>query len=283
MTIADILQEVKAAFHREGDLLAAEVLLAFVLKQSKEYLIIHSKDELLSNVEADFRILFKKFLNGEPIAYLIGNKEFFGMNFYVDRRVLIPRPETELLVEKVLDFSNQLRLGRSLKILDVGTGSGCIALSLAKNLVEAQVVGVDISVDALEVANINAKNHDLFERVEFKVSNLLENLDESFDIIVANLPYIGEKRFNFVSKEAYDYEPHVALFGGDDGLYLYKSLFQQLLTKKWQPFLLTGEFGFLQSEALQQMIRKYFPQHRFEIFEDYANIERVFTIYFDYA
>jgi release factor glutamine methyltransferase len=278
MNIGQILQNAKNNMKRQEEALAAELLLSFLLNKKKEYLFLNPSEEIHQEQEKNFQALFKRFYQGEPLAYLTHHKEFFGLDFHVDKRVLIPRPETELLVEKVLELTKKTG---DVRILDIGTGSGCIALSLAKNLPGAQITASDISTEALQVAALNRETHGLKDRVTLIESNLLQNIEEPFDIIVANLPYIGEKKFNFVAREVYKYEPHIALFGGDDGTFLYEQLFQQLKAKKWQPHFLLGEFGFLQGEKIRGLHAQYFPDEQLEIFQDYAKIERIFMILFE--
>ena len=293
MNIRDFLQSVRLELGPNGDQLGAELLLAFVLdgdgakNVDRTYLMTHGDEELLDLRMQRFDGLFKRMMMGEPVAYLLGRKEFFGLDFFVDARVLIPRPETEHLVEKVLDyvrsFNSDSSAAESLRILDVGTGSGCIAVSLAKNLSAANVTGVDISVDALEVAQKNAQHNGVAARAEFFESDLLSAVEKPFDIIVANLPYIGEKKFNFVSKSARDFEPHVALFGGDDGLQLYRKFFEQLSQKSWRPWLLLGEFGFLQKDELAELFSKFFPQTKITFEQDLAHIDRLFMVEFPHV
>jgi release factor glutamine methyltransferase len=257
--------------------LAVEVLLAHALRGSREELFSHADREVSFEDERLFGELLSKHLDGEPVAYLTGVKEFYGLNFFVDRRVIIPRPETEHLVDEVISCVQ--RHNKSLSILDVGTGSGCIALTLAHKLQNVQVTAVDISFDALEVARKNAVQLGVDSRVVLRQSDLLLGVEGAFDIVVANLPYIGKEKFHFVSREALDFEPHVALFGGSDGLRLYGQFFQQLSTRPWRPRLLVGEFGFLQAEAMGVLLERFFPQ-RWEIKKDYASIDRMFVVGF---
>lgn len=276
MKIRAFLQNVREQQGPQGDFLGAELLLAFVLGKDRAYLVANGNEEVGESVQQKFEELMGRMLKGEPVAYLTGIKEFYGLDFFVDKRVLIPRPETERLVEKVLGYP--LAVVGPARILDVGTGSGCIAVSVAKNLPHAKVAGVDISADALEVARKNAKHNGV--NVQFLESDLLAAVDGPFDVIVANLPYIGEKKFNFVSKSASDYEPHLALFGGDDGLQLYRKFFQQLAAKSWRPRLLLGEFGFLQTEELEKLFAEFFPQNKIRFEQDYAHIDRLFMVEF---
>jgi release factor glutamine methyltransferase len=160
MTISELLQESKLKLgDQEPDFLGVELLVAYVLDRDREYLISHGDEEVPEEAIAKFQELFGRFYAGEPVAYLINRKEFYGLDFFVDKRVLVPRPETELLVDKVLDFVRSANGsyaagsgGASLKILDIGTGSGCIAVALAKNIVDARITAVDI-LQSLQVAN----------------------------------------------------------------------------------------------------------------------------------
>ncbi len=277
----DFAREKIPTYH--GDFLGAEVLLSFVLGKNRDYLVTHPEAILTSEQESVLRELFVRFLKGEPVAYLTGEKEFYGLNFYVDKRVLIPRPETEMLVEEVIAFVSNLKKdawynNRPLRIIDVGTGSGCIAISLAKHLPLENFTAGDISSEALQVAKNNAKRHEVYNRINFQVSDLLENISGDFDIIVANLPYIGVEKFNFVSRATREYEPHVALFGGEDGLVLYKKLFQQIVDRRFKPLLVLGEFGFLQVDFVRQILNTYFAQSQCVIKEDLAHIERIFLV-----
>lgn len=261
--------------------LAADVLLAHVLNKTGEELFMNYGCEVEERDERRFWECLSRHYRGEPVAYLINNKQFFGLDFYVDKNVLIPRPETEILVEKVLDFAKKCEAEDDiglLSVLDVGTGCGNIAVSLAKNIQDVHVTAVDISAEALEVAKKNALTHGVFSKVDFMVSDLLCNVHGEFDVLVVNLPYIGIEKCNFVSKEAYDYEPHVALFGGTDGLGLYEDLFKQIKEKNMNPALILGEFGFLQAEKMSELLAKYFGFVNFVIEKDLASIERVFMI-----
>lgn len=258
--------------------LAAEVLLIFVLQITKEELFLHPEMEIS---ESNLQILYglmERYLKGEPVAYLTSNKEFYGFDFFVDSRVLIPRPESEILVDKVIEFTSKNSNIKS--VIDIGTGSGCLAISLAFKLPDLHVTGIDISTDALEVARLNASKHGVLNRCQFFESNLLSMVEAPHDVIVANLPYIGETKYHFVSREAQEYEPNVALFGGSDGLELYRTLFRQILEKPWKPQLLLGEFGFMQGEDMQNLLEENFRGHDISIVEDYASIPRVFVVAF---
>lgn len=271
MTIAELLQQQQAD---RADSLGVEVLLAHVLGVSRAYLMAHPEHQMKDGDELRFGELYARLREGEPVAYLTGVKEFYDLNFFVNSSVLIPRPETELLVEKVVDFVGD----KPLKIMDVGTGSGAIAVALAKNLPKATVVGIDVSEDALIIARKNTEYHGV--SVDFQCGDLLEGVNEPFDVVVANLPYIGEEQYRFVSRETEKYEPSVALFGGSDGLQLYKRFFEQLSQSTWKPRLLLGEFGFAQGEKMTELLNTFFEHEDWRIEKDYALIERIFMVTF---
>lgn len=264
MQIKDLLQT-------GGTTLEKEVLLANLLGKSREFLISNSDFEVSNEQSERFYSLIRSHDRGVPIAYLIKHKEFYGLPFFVDSRVLIPRPETEFLVDKVIELVKE---DPSLKrIVDIGTGSGNIACSVAKHAKGVEIFATDVSDKALEVAKVNAEKNDV--TVSFIKSDLLDELKEmEFDIIVANLPYIGTETNSFVSKETEEHEPHVALFGGEDGLELYEKLFEQIEDFKY----LMGEVGFMHREALKKLFKKHFPNSKCEILKDLAGLDRYFII-----
>jgi len=276
MQVVELLQKGTSFLHeRRTGLLESEILLAHVLGVGREYLISHSDED----VDADFVKLYDSYLDrisdGEPLAYIIGEKEFYGLDFYVDERVLIPRPETEALVEEALNFLD----GGSGKVLDVGTGSGCMAVSIAKGCDAVDVLALDLSEEALEVARLNVDQHGVEDRVQLAVSDLLDVLDENeqFDVIVANLPYIGEVRNRVVDDSTLKYEPKMALFGGEGGLELYERMFEEMREKNIGFGLLLGEFCFGQSEEMVELLNKFFD-HKWEIVKDLAGIDRMFVV-----
>ena len=259
--------------------LDGELILAHVLGESREYILAH-KDE---DVSPEFIELFKKYteraIEGEPVAYITNEKEFFGLNFYVDKRVLIPRPETEQIVERALDFIESEKESAPFRVLDVGTGSGNIAVSIGRNSHVEEVLSVDIDAKALEVAKINVNQYSLENKVQLAQSDLLEAVSENeeFDIIVANLPYIGEVKNKFVSASTEKYEPHCALFGGESGVELYQKMFWQLKEKNVQFKMMIGEFGFAQKEIMEELLIENFGE-KWKIEKDLAGIERIFII-----
>ena len=201
--------------------LDAEVLLRHVLELAQSALYLRLKDRLSSADQEQFQKLLKRRAAREPLAYITGNKEFWSLDFIVTPAVLIPRPETELLVDLALDCARGLPGRQRIKILDVGTGSGAIAVSLAKHLPESEVWAVDISAASLRVAEANAKRHNVAELVRFLQGDLLDALDQvgtTFDLILSNLPYVRSAELAGLAPEIRDWEPRTALDGGADGL-----------------------------------------------------------------
>ena len=208
----------------EAPRLNTEWLLCHTLKCSRIDLYTHF-DKPLSNDELTaFKSLLKRRLDYEPIQYIIGEAEFMALKFYVDKRVLIPRQETEILVQEAINLSHGLE--GSINILDIGVGSGNIAVSLAKYINNALVTGIDVSDDALEVAKINAERHSLNNKVKLFHHNIFDDItfDDKFDIVVSNPPYISSDEMKEVKKEVSDYEPSIATTDLGDGLTYYKRI-----------------------------------------------------------
>lgn len=269
-------------------ILDSEVLLMHASGMSKEHLFSHDNEDLDDDLFKLFKQYLQRLQSGEPVAYITNEKEFFGFDFYVDKRVLVPRPETEELVKIAVDFLNaELGMGKhGFKLLDVGTGSANIPVAICKNFenideeVISQFDAIDVSDEALSVARINVEQNSLCEVVSLFQSDLLEALDdfERYDVITSNLPYIatdGDKKF--VAENVEENEPALALFAGNDGLDLYRKLFQQISDKKIDFSLFVGEFGFGQTAILQDLLEKYFSGE-WQIVKDFAGIDRFFLI-----
>ena len=193
------------------------ILLKHASKKNNE--IILSNLNLKDINIAKFKSLIQKRINRQPIAKIINNKSFWKNNFYVNNFVLDPRPETELIIEEVLNIYDDKNL--KLKILDIGTGSGCIAISLAMEFKNASITAIDISQEALEVAEKNLKIHNCQNQIKLKMIDL-QNINSKFDLIVSNPPYLTNKQFNNTDPEVKNFEPKLALVGGDDGLKFYR-------------------------------------------------------------
>ena len=205
----------------------AEIILADLLSKDRSFLHAYPEFKLTRPQEHRYIELLKRRESNEPLAYILGYKEFYGLRFFVDKRVLIPRPETEDLVDQVLKFVEDNYPGMQIKIADVGTGSGCIAVTLAVCLPEAKIFATDINQDALGLAKKNAKYHQVEDKIIFLEGDLLSPLSESVDIIVANLPYIKSAGIKKLDPQISKWEPKIALDGGSDGLKLYRFLFKQ--------------------------------------------------------
>jgi len=279
MTIKEVLQ-IGVAFAHDGmDQLELEVLLSHVLSKTKEYLFAHSEEEVSNDDIEKFTSLVKRHLHGEPIAYLTGEKEFYGIALNVDDRVLIPRPETEYLVDLVIKTVKLKNDDDIIKVLDVGTGSGNIAVAIACNLKNVQVTACDVSLDALKVAEKNINRYNLKDKVVLVHSDLLKNIgDLKYEIVVTNLPYIGTEKHSFVSRETQSYEPHKALFGGFDGLRIYEDLFEQMSRRKNTPEYIFGEMGFLQGHDLKKILKQFYPNASVSIEKDLSGLDRYFII-----
>jgi release factor glutamine methyltransferase len=220
--ILDVINKTTPYFEKAGiesPRLTMELLLAHVLKKKRLDLYLEFERELDDQTLETLREMVKRRVAGEPVQYITGEAEFFGIKFAVDRRVLIPRPETELVVEVVSERTPG-------KIVDVGTGSGCIAVALAKNLPAGEVTGIDVSPEALEVAAGNVKRHGLEKNVRLLPSDLLQALPDSLvvDAIVSNPPYIASGDWAKLPKEVKDFEPVRALVAGEDGLEVIRRL-----------------------------------------------------------
>ncbi len=248
MTVLEVLQATTAYLKKrnvENPRLNAEHLMAHALGRKRIELYLDFERALTETELAPLRGLVKRRSEGEPLQHLLGTVEFCGLTFLCDKRALVPRPETEQLVELV-----ETRIeNRELRIVDVGTGSGVIALSLAAKMPEAQVLGVDVSEDALALAQENAARLNLSERVQFLKGRLLENIEGAFDLIVANLPYVSIQDRHTLSLEVL-HDPAVALFAGAQGDELVSKLIDQAQFRLRPGGLLALEIGLGQSEAL---------------------------------
>jgi|SRR6266550_2751699 release factor glutamine methyltransferase len=248
MTVLEVLQATTAYLKKrnvENPRLNAEHLMAHALGRKRIELYLDFERALTETELAPLRGLVKRRSEGEPLQHLLGTVEFCGLTFLCDKRALVPRPETEQLVELV-----ETRIeNRELRIVDVGTGSGVIALSLAAKMPEAQVLGVDVSEDALALAQENAARLNLSERVQFLKGRLLENIEGAFDLIVANLPYVSIQDRHTLSLEVL-HDPEVALFAGAQGDELVSELIDQAQFRLRPGGLLALEIGLGQSEAL---------------------------------
>jgi len=257
MTVIEVLQATTVYFKKhdvENPRLNAEHLLAHVLRRKRIELYLEFERVLTESELAPLRDLVQRRGEGEPLQHLLGTAEFSGHIFLCDKRAMVPRPETEQLVELL---KSEIRNPKS-EIIDVGTGSGVIALSLAAKWPEAKIVAADVSEDALALARENAVRLSLSDRVRFLKSDLLKNVDGMFDLIVANLPYVPAQDRHTLSREVLR-DPEVALFGGAHGDELMRRLIEQAPARLRPGGLLALEIGIGQSEALLSILagKKY--------------------------
>ncbi len=223
--IANGEKRLRGGPHPERARLDAETLLLHLLQRDRAFLIAHSDERLNAEGAVRYYALIERRLAGEPIQYITGQTEFYGLPFRVDSSVLIPRPETEHLVEKVLSLAEGFS---SPRIADVGTGSGAIAIALAHKLPGARVTTIDLSMQALAVAQANAEQNAVTNRIRFLQGDLLAPVaGETFDIVVSNPPYVADTDRASLAVEVRDHEPELALFAGNDGLAVYRKLIPQ--------------------------------------------------------
>ena len=255
MTIRDIIIRYSKELEEISSTprLDVETLLQKVLNVDRLYILLNLERNLSEEEENLFNKFIEERLNNRPIAYIVGNREFMGLDFYVQEGVLIPRPDTEILVEEVIELAKDKG---KVNILDIGTGSGAITVSLAKYLENAKVTSVDISEIALEIGKKNAVSNNVDDRIEFIKSDLFSSIDKGkkFDIVVSNPPYIKREVIDTLDKQVKDFEPYNALEGGIDGLDFYRAI-----TKEAKNFLRKGgtlayEVGHDQSEDVSKLM-----------------------------
>lgn len=254
--------------------LEAEVLLRHVLSIDRARLFSALDEELSPEQETRYFELIERRCTGEPAAYITGHREFYGFDFTVNQNVLIPRPETELLVEKTLEFAGNHRINT---IADVGTGCGAIAVSLAKHLTDTGIYAFDASEEALAVAGENCRRHGVSGRVTLVRSDLLEALPGPVDILVANLPYI--KTDEIPAGGPVSFEPLLALDGGASGLKAIMELCRQAVDSILPGGCMFLEIGRGQAGPVTVILGKLFPAAGINVYPDYAGIERVIAVY----
>lgn len=260
----------------EESMLKAKIILANLLSKTKEYLFINEKEKLDKQVEESFFEKINELCNNVPLQYLTNSQEFYGLNFFVNNDVLIPRSDTEILVEEVIKYiKNMKNVENNIKILDMCTGSGIIAIILAKYCENVDITAVDKSEDALNVAIKNAKIHNVYEKINFIKSDMFENLKNKYNIIVSNPPYIEREVIDTLSKDVQN-EPKIALDGGVDGLDFYRIInknVDKFLEKNGQIFL---EIGFNQKNSVSHIFSKKFDN--INCIKDLNGLDRVIIL-----
>ena len=258
MKIKDILEK------NNNDLIIA---LTYLLNTNKNLLFLNKEEALDEKVENELKIINDKINEGYPLQYAIGKWNFYGLDLLVDKRALIPRYETEILVDLIINDNSNNK-----KILDIGTGSGAISLALSKNLKDSKIIGVDISKNAIDLANENKIKLNI-NNVEFKESDIFSNIDEKFDIIVSNPPYINKEDFEKLDNKLY-YEPQNALYGGEDGLYFYKKIIKNaknFLNKNGKIYL---EIGYDQKDSISNLLEEY-GYKQIKSYKDFNDFYRI--------
>lgn len=260
MKIKDILEK------NNNDLIIA---LTYLLNTNKNLLFLNKEEALDEKIENELKIINDKINEGYPLQYAIGKWNFYGLDLLVDKRALIPRYETEILVDLIInDNLNK----NNKKILDIGTGSGAISLALSKNLKDSKIIGVDISKNAIDLANENKIKLNI-NNVEFKESDIFSNIEEKFDIIVSNPPYINKEDFEKLDNKLY-YEPQNALYGGEDGLYFYKKIIKNaknFLNKNGKIYL---EIGYDQKDSISDLLEEY-GYKQIKSYKDFNDFDRI--------
>ncbi|MFA5793050.1 MAG: peptide chain release factor N(5)-glutamine methyltransferase [Candidatus Gracilibacteria bacterium] len=266
MLIGEVLRLAQKAHLR----IEMEVFLCDLLGLNRLDLVANSKDEIPVEKLALLQKAWVKIMNGVPVAYLTHKKEFFGIELYVDENVLIPRPCTEQLVTWALSKAQD-------SVLEIGTGSGAIAIAIKKTRPELKVVATDVSSSALVVANKNCVQCGV--DIGLIQSDLLDEVpQENFDTLVCNLPYIGLVEHASIAENVEKYEPHLALFGGEDGLELYRRLFEQIRMQGRGFKYVFGELGFSQGEAIRSLACELLPEMEFTLRQDYEGLDRHFLL-----
>ena len=250
--------------------LDSEILLSKIIKKDRKYLILNPQQEINDKNIKLFNCLIERRKNGEPIAYIVKNKEFWKNNFYINNDVLIPRPDTEILVEETLKL---YKPNYKLKVLEVGVGSGCILLSILKERKNFSGVGIDVSKKAINVASFNAKMHHLENRTMFYKSDVDKFLIGKYDLVISNPPYIKYQDLKYLEKDIVEYEPMIALSGGHDGLSKITKVINRtiVLLKKNGKFVL--EIGFDQRDKVINILKN----NNFyinKVVKDYARNDR---------
>jgi release factor glutamine methyltransferase len=263
-------REVLAKDNLEDASLEGEILLRHALGIDRVKLYSDPNCELSAEQEEKLWQLVQRRLQGEPTAYITGHREFYGLDFYIDRRVLIPRPETELMVEKAIVLAKEHHFKGA---ADIGTGCGAIAISLALNLAHLEVYASDVSAEALEVARINCRKHGLADRIHLVHGDMLAPLPGPVDLIMANLPYVTGPE---ISRSGLaDFEPRLALDGGADGLDKVRILCAQAGDRLQPQGSMLLEIGQGQGQSVTELLRRRFPSAAAEVMADLQGIERV--------
>ena len=263
---------------KETPRLDADLLLAHALGLGRTQLYAQLDRRLSAAQQELFQDLLERRLAGAPVAHLLATKEFYGLTFHVGPDALIPRPETEILVEHALSILEGWEGEGRIRVADVGTGSGCIAIALTANSPAVHVWATDISPQAVDIARLNLESHGLEGRVDLLLGDLLNPVPKPIRLIVANPPYVRRSDLEDLQAEIRDHEPHVALDGGPDGTDVIARLLAQAPAWLAPDGAMLLEIGALQGEAISELARKCFPAARVSVIPDYADLDRIVEI-----
>lgn len=273
--ISEILQSATKTLQQSGiaePRREANSLLAFALNKNKTFLIAHPEYELNDSEEKHFQQLIVRRANREPFQHITGKQEFYGLDFEVNSDVLIPRPETELIVENAIEILQKIEKPR---FCEVGTGSGCISISILHNASKATAIGLDVSEKALKITRRNAEKHEVLARLQLKISDVFAVLaDEKFSLIVSNPPYVPSEDISGLQAEVRDFEPIIALTDGKDGLSIVENIVENSPKFLYSKGFLLMEIGFSQAEKVRQMFSAEIWQAA-EILPDLQGIPRM--------
>ena len=258
--------------------LDAQIILADIMGLNRELLITNDKIDISEDIVEKYNKAIKRRINNEPVAYITGKKEFWSQNFFTNRSTLVPRPETELLIYKIVDIFKNKRIN----ILDIGTGTGCILLSLLKELYNSRGTGIDISSDAIKIAKVNSKNLNLINRAKFKNFEINNYTLGGYDLIVSNPPYIPSKDIKKLSKDIINFEPKEALDGGPDGLDLIKKVIYKSSILLKRNGMLALEIGFGQYRRVSEIMKHYKFREYTKIYDYNSNVRCIITTKIDF-
>jgi len=253
--------------------LDAQIILSDIMGVTREFLILNSDKNISDNLINKYNNAIKRRIKREPTAYITGKKEFWSEDFIINSSTLIPRPETELLIYKIIDFFK----GKKINILDIGTGSGCILLSILKELKYSRGIGIDISKNAIQTAKLNSKNLNLINRSKFKVFDLNNFFIGKYDLIVSNAPYIPSNDIKNLSEEIINYEPKNALDGGVDGLDLIKKVIYKSKYLLKSNGVLGLEIGFGQYKKVSSVLKKCGLREKSKVYDYKRNVRCIIS------
>jgi release factor glutamine methyltransferase len=279
LLIRDALLEGRRLLSGDEAALEAELLLMHALGVDRAHVYQRLAEPLSPEASDAYRALLERRAAHEPLPYITRHREFFALDFEVTAAALIPRPETETLVELAIAFARGRYAGQPITIADVGTGSGVIAISLAHELPLARVTATDVSTDALALARRNAQRHGVTARIDFREGDLLEPLTDPVQIIAANLPYVTTAQWQDSPPEIREHEPRLALDGGADGLDVIRRLVSQAPARLAEGGALFCEIGAWQGDQARELAHRAFPDARIEIARDLAGRDRVLAVY----